>query len=454
MIKYLKYLSVVLPLSLLLAVPASNAAEPTSVQTEAQADSASDEHPEVQKGPLPLDELRNFAEVFDRIRTSYVEQVDDKTLLQYAINGMLTSLDPHSAYLLADDFDELKESTTGKFGGLGIEIESEEGYIRVISPIDDTPAFEAGIKAGDLIVTIDDQPIKDMSLHQAMEKMRGEIGSEIDLEIRRQGEDDLLEFTLARAEIKLASVRHKPIDDGIHYLRLTQFQDQSGVDLVKKIQQLQKDKTVNGLVLDLRNNPGGVLGAAVDVVNAFVSEGEIVSTKGREDTTQMSFDADSNTVAQETPLVVLINGGSASASEIVAGALQDHQRAVILGTRSFGKGSVQSVLPITEDKAIKLTTARYYTPGGRSIQAQGIEPDVWIEAGKVKALGGRKYFKESDLPGHLKNTSDGNKKSEKDHSTEQLLKNDVQLYQAYNLLKGIHLLQNKKNNNKAVADKK
>lgn len=397
------------------------------------------------KGKLPLDELRNFAEVFDRIRASYVEEVDDKTLLQYAINGMLTSLDPHSTYLLPEDFSDLKESTTGKFGGLGIEIDSDDGYIRVISPIDDTPAYKAGIKAGDLIVTIGDQPIKDMSLSKAVEKMRGEVGTEVSLEVRRKGEDDLLSFTIKRAEIKMASVRHKPIAAGIHYFRITQFQELSGKDLIKKIKKLIDNKDdLNGIVLDLRNNPGGVLGAAVDVSNAFVDSGLIVYTKGRETTANMEFKADSDTIAPDVPLVVLINGGSASASEIVAGALQDHQRAVILGTDSFGKGSVQSVLPITEDKAIKLTTARYYTPNGRSIQAQGIEPDVWIEAGKVDSIGGREYFKESDLPGHLKNgDGDSDEKKRKAHDTENLLKNDVQLYQAYNLLKGVHLLQKK-----------
>ncbi|MEL7400705.1 MAG: S41 family peptidase, partial [Pseudomonadota bacterium] len=355
------------------------------------------------KGKLPLQELRNFTEIFERIRSAYVEEVDDKTLLEYAINGMLTSLDPHSVYLQPDAFSELQESTSGKFGGLGIEVGMEDGLIRVVTPIDDTPAQKAGIKSGDLIVTLDGDAVMGMTLSDAVERMRGEPGSAITLEIRRKNEKELLTFTLKRAEIKVASVRSEALSGGIGYIRITQFQEKTGPELNKAIARLNDNDTeLNGLILDLRNNPGGVLDAAVEVTDAFIDEGLIVYTEGRAVNSELRFSATEQTAARDIPVVVLINGGSASASEIVAGALQDHKRAVIVGTRSFGKGSVQSVLPITEDKAIKLTTARYFTPNGRSIQAQGIEPDIRVEQSEVTPYENR-FYKESDLPGHLKN---------------------------------------------------
>jgi len=388
---------------------------------------------------LPLQELRNFTEIFDRIRNSYVEEVDDKTLLEYAINGMLTNLDPHSDYLLPEDFSDLQENTTGKFGGLGIEVGVEDGYIKVISPIDDTPAEKAGIKAGDLIVTLDGEPVRDMALSDAVERMRGEPGTNIKLSIRREGEGELLEFVLTRAEIKVASVRSETLSKGIGYLRITQFQEKSGRELNKQIKKLQESEgELKGLVLDLRNNPGGVLDAAVEICDAFLDSGLIVYTEGRLEESDLRYSATSNTIAKDIPLVVLINGGSASASEIVAGALQDHHRAVILGTQSFGKGSVQSVLPIAGNKAIKLTTARYFTPSGRSIQAQGIVPDVEVEPSEVTAFE-QTYYKEADLPGHLSNGEDEQeeKNQEKKESIEaRLLAKDFQLYQAYTMLKG------------------
>lgn len=401
----------------------------------------------VQEGQLPLQDLRNFTEIFDRIRSSYVEPVDDKTLLQYAIDGMLSNLDPHSDYLLPEDFSDLQEHTTGKFGGLGIEVGIEDGLIKVVTPIDDTPAEKAGIKSGDFIISLDGEPVREMSLTNAIDKMRGEPGTDIELSIRREGETELLDFVLTRAEIKVASVRSEDLGDGIGYLRITQFQDKSGretINAIKKLQDKAKNNNIplKGLVLDLRNNPGGVLDAAVEVSDAFLSSGLIVYTEGRISESDFRYSANPTTIAAHIPLIVLINGGSASASEIVAGALQDHKRAVIVGTQSFGKGSVQSVLPIGGDKAIKLTTARYFTPRGRSIQAQGIQPDVHVEQSEVTTYE-QSYYKESDLPGHLSNgQADKAKNKMADHKVaDNLLSKDFQLYQAYTLLKGWSVFQ-------------
>ena len=405
---------------------------------------------------LPLQELRTFTEIFERIRTSYVEEVDDKTLLEYAINGMLSSLDPHSAYLQPEAFSDLQENTSGKFGGLGIEVGMEDGLILVVTPIDDTPAQQAGIKAGDLIVSIDGEAVMGLTLNDAVEKMRGAPGTDITLEIRRKNEKELLTFTLTRAEIKVASVRTEMLSGDIGYIRITQFQENTGKELASAIQDWRDHSSLKGIILDLRNNPGGVLDAAVDVVDAFISSGLIVYTKGRVPTAELSYSATSHTPAGNLPMVVLINGGSASASEIVAGALQDHQRAVIVGTQSFGKGSVQSVLPITEDRAIKLTTARYFTPNGRSIQAQGIVPDIQVEQSEVTPSEQR-FYKESDLPGHLSNPA-GSKATDKDSGSKDsskendagktspaeretdLLKKDFQLCEAHTLLRGVNIL--------------
>lgn len=398
---------------------------------------------------LPLDELRTFAEIFERIRTSYVEGVEDKTLLENAIHGMLNGLDPHSAYLGPEDFKDLQVSTSGKFGGLGLEVGTEDGFIKVVTPIDDTPAEKAGIEAGDLIIKLDGHPVKGMGLNDAVEKMRGEPGSKIDITVLREGVSQPLEFTLERAEIKVTSVKNKLLDDHFGYLRITQFQENTGSDIHEAISKLYKksDNKLKGAVLDLRNNPGGVLDAAVQVSDAFLSEGLIVYTKGRINNADVSYEATVDTIAPDLPLVVLVNGGSASASEIVAGALQDHSRALIMGTQSFGKGSVQTVLPLNGGHALKLTTARYFTPKGRSIQAQGITPDIEVHPGSFKAEKEKRFYKEADLEGHLEEDKNGDnerkKKNKKSEDSKKWADKDYQLQQALTLLKGMHFLQPK-----------
>lgn len=388
---------------------------------------------------LPLEELRAFSEIFERIRTSYVEEVDDKTLLENAIHGMLSGLDPHSSYLGQEDFQDLKTNTSGKFGGLGIEVGMEDGFIKVVSPIDDTPAQKAGIQSGDLIIKLDDVPVKGMGLTDAIEKMRGEPGSPIRLTILREGQDRPLDITIERAEIKITSVKSRLINDKFAYLRITQFQENSGADLYKAMQKLMdaNGPKLSGVVLDLRNNPGGVLDAAVAVSDVFIDEGLLVYTKGRINNADVRYEATVDTLVPDLPVVVLINGGSASASEIVAGALQDHKRAVIMGTESFGKGSVQTVLPLNGEHALKLTTARYFTPNGRSIQAQGITPDVVVSQGKFTADNESSYYKEADLKGHLENGED--KKAKGDQTQDQGME-DYQLHQALNMLTGMVLI--------------
>lgn len=395
---------------------------------------------EENKAELPLEELRIFAEIFEQIRSAYVEEVDDQTIFNNAIKGMLNSLDPHSAFLQQDEFTNLQESTTGKFGGLGIEVASDDGLIRVITPIDDSPAEKAGIEAGDLIVTLDGEAVMGLSLSEAIDKMRGAPGTDITIEVRRQGESELLEFALTRDEIKVASVRTRKLSGEIGYVRITQFQENTGKEMQEKLQEwLTEDNQLNGLILDLRNNPGGVLKAAVTMVNSFIDNGLIVYTKGRLPQSNIEYHADQQTLMPDMPIVVLINAGSASASEIVAGALQDHQRAVIVGTQSFGKGSVQTVLPITDSSAVKMTTARYFTPKGRSIQAQGIVPDIQVEQSTVTP-NKRRYYKESDLPGHLSNPNSDTENAEDQEEVDNLLQRDFQLYEAHTLLRGVNIL--------------
>ncbi|MDX1491632.1 MAG: S41 family peptidase [Pseudohongiellaceae bacterium] len=396
--------------------------------------------------PLPFDEVRIFAEALDNIRNSYVREVDDKTLLEYAIKGMLSSLDPHSAYLAAREYDSLQETTQGEFGGLGIEVGEQDGLIKVISPIDDTPADRAGIESGDLIIEIDGKPLRDMPISEAVELMRGAIGTTIDLGILREGEPEILRFTLEREAIAIASVRHRELEPGYAYLRISQFKINTGEEVREALSEIREEQEdLKGLVLDLRNNPGGILQASVEVVDSFISEGKIVYTQGRKNEIELEYFATPEDLSDGVPMVVLINSGSASAAEIVAGALQDHGRAVIMGTRSFGKGSVQTVMALAQDRAIKLTTSLYYTPNGRSIQAQGIEPDIEIEEGLVTRSTERAGYTEADLEGHLRNGNDLDDlvRERGNVSAEQVVVTDYQLNQALTLLRGLNILQPK-----------
>jgi carboxyl-terminal processing protease len=380
-----------------------------------------------------------FTQALDRIRMSYVEPVDDEVLLENAIRGMLAGLDPHSAYLAASEYDSLQETTTGEFGGLGVEVGQENGYIRVISPIDGTPADRAGIQAGDLIIRIDGQPLQEILPEEAAGMMRGEPGTDVTITIVRDGQPAPFDVTITREVISVASVRNRSLEPGYGYIRIAQFRSNTGDEVVDAIESLREDnQELKGLVLDLRNNPGGVLPASVAVVDAFISEGTIVSTKGRLSESDMAFEATRSNPGGDTPLVVLINEGSASASEIVAGALQDHGRAIIMGNRSFGKGSVQTVLPLSDDRAIKLTTSLYYTPSGRSIQAFGIEPDITVEEALVTRLDrSTAAYSEADLQGHLESTTE-NPDVRPEISAQQILVNDYPLNEALNLLKGIN----------------
>jgi len=438
-------------------------------------------------GPLPVEELRTFADVFGAIKQGYVEPVEDKKLITFAISGMLANLDPHSAYLDAEAFKDLQVSTQGEFGGLGIEVGMEDGFVKVVSPIEDTPAYRAGIKAGDLIIKLDDTPVKGMTLSDAVKKMRGKPKTSIKLTVARKGEAKPLEFVIVRDKIKVQSVKSKIIEPGYGYVRVTQFQEETAADLARHIDRLYKDKEakgepLKGMVLDLRNDPGGLLHGAIGVAAAFLpAKAPIVSTDGRAEDAKRKYTASTEDYLRgqkadflkdlpagikSVPLVVLVNGGSASASEIVAGALQDHKRAVIMGTQTFGKGSVQTVLPLSNNTAVKLTTARYYTPNGRSIQAKGIEPDVVVE--ETANGGSHERLREADLERHLDNdkeklpakdaekpakpqTKNGKGKGGKDDEEdaakqppfEIASKNDYQLSQAMSLLKAWQVIKAK-----------
>ena len=383
---------------------------------------------------LPLNDLRTFAEVLERIKTAYVEPIDDKTLFENAIKGMLSNLDPHSSYLEPDAFRDLQESTSGEFGGLGIEVGLEDGILQVIAPIDDSPASAAGLEAQDLIIKIDDQPTKGLSLMESVEKMRGKPGTSIRLTIVREGRKPF-DVTLKRAVIKNRSVKSQLLENDYGFLRISQFQVNTGDEVEKALARLKKEnkgQPLKGLILDLRNNPGGVLQAAVEVTDHFLSSGLIVYTKGRLANAELRFSANAKNASEGVPLVVLINGGSASASEIVAGALQDHKRGIVMGTDSFGKGSVQTVLPLNNDRALKLTTALYYTPKGRSIQAQGIVPDILVERAKLSQEDSTMGIKEADLVGHLGNGNGGpDKRSNADKDKKPRLQDeDYQINQA------------------------
>ncbi|MEJ2694748.1 MAG: S41 family peptidase [Candidatus Thiodiazotropha sp.] len=397
--------------------------------------------------PLPLEQLRAFADIFGRIKANYVEPVEDKKLLENAIRGMVSGLDPHSNYLDADDYKDLQVGTKGEFGGLGIEVGMEDGFVKVIAPIDDTPAQRAGLRSGDLIVRLDDTPVKGLSLHAAVNLMRGKPGSEIELTVVRKGEEKPLKIIVVRDIIKVASVKGRLLDKQYAYLRISQFQSRTTSDLLKLLKRLEKEAggSLQGMILDLRNNPGGVLNAAVSVSDAFLKSGLIVYTQGRESESQLRFEAAPDDILNGAPMVVLVNEGSASASEIVAGALQDQKRAIIMGTQTFGKGSVQTIIPISDTAAVKLTTARYYTPSGRSIQAEGIVPDIELEEVKVSKVehSGIKPIKEADLSGHLKNGKGKISTEESegaDADSESLADTDYQLGEALNLLKGLAIL--------------
>lgn len=393
---------------------------------------------------LPLDELRTFTEVLERIKQDYVEPVDDRKLLESAVRGMLAGLDPHSTYLDREAYRDIQVGTSGEFGGLGIEVGQEDGFIKIISPIDDTPAARAGLKSGDLIIRIDDTPTKGMSMGDAVKLMRGNAGTTVKLSVVRAGEDKPLDFTLQRELIQVKSVKHRMLDPGFGYVRITQFQTRTAGYLREALDQLQQTSggKLKGLVLDLRNNPGGVLTGAVDVADTFLNGGLIVYTEGRQRESRQNFNAQPGDLLNGAPIVVLVNGGSASASEIVAGALQDQHRALIMGTQTFGKGSVQTIMPLPDGAAVKLTTARYFTPSGRSIQAEGITPDVKLDAVRIAEVEATQTIKEADLNGHLDNPNgDAAAPSDKTPPAAQpaLAASDYPLNEALNLLKGLAL---------------
>ena len=427
---------------------------------------------------LPIDELRTFAEVFGKIKSDYVEEIEDKKLVNEALSGMLSGLDPHSTFLDLDHFKDLQSGTSGEFSGLGIEVGMEDGFVKVISPIEDTPAYKAGLKSGDLIIKLDETSVKGLTLNEAVKLMRGKPNTSIKLQVIRKGNDGPFFLTVNRAKIKTKSVKSRIIEPNYAYVRITQFQERTGQDLFNALTKLRKknEYALNGIILDMRNNPGGLLNSSVAVSAAFLEEDKlVVYTEGRTNDSRMRLTtAPENFIQgnptknnymkklpkdiQDTPLVVLINNGSASASEIVAGALQDHKRALIVGTRSFGKGSVQTILPMNNGTAIKLTTARYFTPNGRSIQGKGIDPDIIVEDGSEFLA-----IRESDLTNTISNPQD-KKKIEEENSLEdkpsddlptsdggEALRNfkpvelggkdDKQFNEALNILKGIDLYQ-------------
>lgn len=428
-----------IPLALLLSAPLpALQVQAQSIDNVTPSDTEADQNATSNQS-LSLDELQMFADVFNQIRKGYVKEVDDSTLFEYAVKGMLTGLDPHSAYLSEDDYSDLQTTTQGEFSGLGIEIGREGGYIKIIAPIDGSPAEAAGLQSGDVILKLNGVSAKGLSLDESVGMMRGEKGSAIELEIGRPGTPLPFDVTVVRDVIKVASVRSRILTPGYGYLRIAQFQGNTGGEVVTAISSLQAEGQLDGLVIDLRNNPGGVLNASVDVAGAVLDGGLVVYTEGRHPGAAERFEAEAGDMLDGAPVVVLINGGSASASEIVAGALQDLGRAVVMGTRSFGKGSVQTVLPVSESRAVKLTTALYFTPNGRSIQADGIVPDIVVERAKVTSMESNRTLKEADLAGRL-DSATGEKADTKSEQLAGLREQDNQLYEALTLLRGVNLL--------------
>lgn len=401
--------------------------------------------------------LNLFGEVMERSKSSYVDEVTDKKLIESAIDGMLTSLDPHSSYLDADSFKYMNEQTKGKFGGIGIEVTMDNGLVKVVSPIDDTPGQKAGIKAGDYITHIDEETVIGMNLNEAVSKMRGKIGTKVKLSIRRVNEKPF-DVTIKRQEIKIQSVKTEIKNDDVLYIRISSFAEDNDTNIIKAVKDANKklDNKIAGMVIDVRNNPGGLLDQAVKVSDLFLEKGEIVSTRSRNDEDTVKYNANKGDILNGLPIVVVINEGSASASEILAGALQDHKRAIVLGEKSFGKGSVQTVIPLGNYGAMRITTARYYTPSGRSIQAKGIEPDILVKPAKIEAL--ESYglnLTEAELSGALKNEEDDKNKEDKskneDKKDEKEIK-DYQLLRALDLVKALSLYKNGLDNQKVESD--
>lgn len=386
-------------------------------------------------------QLNLFGEAFEKIKNNYVEEVPVKDLIESAIEGMLSSLDPHSSYLNDQELNELKVQTKGEFGGLGIEVTLENGFVKVIAPIDDTPASKAGILSGDLITHLDDEPVLGMTLSEAVAIMRGKVGSKIKLTVTRN-DSEAINIEITRAIIQLKAVKAR-IENNIGYIRVSSFNQKVDTQIIQEIKKFKSKNNVIGYVLDLRNNPGGLLDQAVGVTDIFLEKGEIVSTRGRNEKEGSRFNAVKKDLTDGLPLVVLINQGSASASEIVAGALQDHKRAIIMGTKSFGKGSVQTILPSGKDVAIKLTTALYYTPLGRSIQKTGIDPDILVEQGVLTKTNAGQGRKESDLKGAIDNKQSDNSSEEGDDLKENETPDDYQLTRAFDLISAINLVNGK-----------
>jgi carboxyl-terminal processing protease len=386
-------------------------------------------------------QLKLFSDVFEKVRAKYVEEVTDEELIEFAIQGMLAALDPHSSYLNAKSFKDMRVQTKGEFGGLGIEVTMENGFVKVVSPIDDTPAYRAGVEAGDLITHLDGEPVLGLTLNEAVERMRGKVNTDLQVTIQREGVDPF-DVTITRDVIKIRSVRSRA-EGNIGYIRITTFNAQTTDGLKSAVDKLKKKlgADLEGYVIDLRNNPGGLLDQAISVSDAFLNQGEIVSTRGRDTDDADRYNANNGDLADGLPIVVLTNGGSASASEIVAGALQDHRRAIIMGTRSFGKGSVQTIIPLGGHGAMRLTTARYFTPSGRSIQATGIEPDILVEPAQIESVEAGRQRREADLRGALENVDNGEEDSDggNGESVSEAAQQDFQLSRALDLLRGLAL---------------